>query len=80
MRTGFTLVMPRWNGWTSDLDESAAAFGRYYPARREQMRVAAVVARSLTADPAVLDMLVNDHGPWLAAEYLAVHGRKAPRS
>jgi hypothetical protein len=80
VRTGFTLVMPRWNGWTSDLGESAAVFGRYYPARREQMRVAAVVARSLTADPAVLDMLVNDLGPWLAAEYLAVHGRKAPRS
>ena len=80
VRTGFTLVMPRWDGWTSDLDESAAVFGRYYPARREQMRVAAVVARSLTADPAVLDMLVNDLGLWLAAEYLAVHGRKAPRS
>ena len=77
VRTGFTLVMPRWGGWTSDLGESAAVFGRYYPARREQMRVAAVVARSLTADPAVLDMLVNDLGPWLAAEYLAVHGRKA---
>jgi uncharacterized protein len=80
VRTGFTLVMPRWNGWTSDLDESAAVFGRYYPARREQMRVAATVARNLTADPAVLDMLVNDLGPWLADEYLAVHGRKAPRS
>ena len=80
VRTGFTLVMPRWNGWTSDLDESAAVFGRYYPARREHMRVATTVARTLPADPAVLDMLVNDLGPWLAAEYLAVHGRKAPRS
>jgi len=72
--------MPRWNGWTSDLDESAAVFGRSYPASREQMRVAATVARSLTADPAVLDVLVNDLGPWLATEYLAIHGRKAPRS
>ena len=42
VRTGFTLVMPRWGGWTSDLDESAALFGRYYPQRAEQMRVAAV--------------------------------------
>jgi hypothetical protein len=24
-------------------------------------------------------MLINDLGPWLAAEYLSVHGRKMPR-
>jgi hypothetical protein len=80
VRTGFTLVMPRWGGWTSDLEESAAVFGRYYPARREQMRVAAVIARTPTEDPSVLGMLVNDLGPWLASEYLALHGRKAART
>ena len=46
VRTGFTLVMPRWGGWTSDLGESAAAFGHYYPAQRGQMEVAAEVARA----------------------------------
>ena len=36
VRTGFTLVMPRWGGWTSDLAESAEVFGRYYPERRSR--------------------------------------------
>jgi uncharacterized protein len=79
VRTGFTLIMPRWGGWTSDLDESAALFGRYYPERAAQMRLAAATGRILTADPAVLGVLIDDLGPWLAAEYTAVHGEKAPR-
>ncbi|WP_027941396.1 nucleotidyltransferase domain-containing protein [Amycolatopsis taiwanensis] len=79
VRTGFTLIMPRWGGWTSDLGESAELFGRYYPERAAQMRIAAAVGRAPSTDPAVIDMLVDDLGPWLAAEYLAVHGEKAPR-
>jgi uncharacterized protein len=79
VRTGFTLVMPRWGGWTSDLDESAALFGRYYPERAGQMRLAAETGRTLSADPAVLRLLIDDLGPWLAAEYTTVHGAKAPR-
>ncbi|MFI9543618.1 nucleotidyltransferase [Streptomyces sp. NPDC052016] len=79
VRTGLTLVMPRWGGWTSDLDRSAELFGRHYPERAEQMRVAASVGRTLSPDPTVLGMLVNDLGPWLAAAYTAVHGEKAPR-
>lgn len=79
VRTGFTLVMPQWGGWTSDLAESAAAFGRYYPARAGQMETAAAAGRTPTADRRVLSMLINDLGPWLAAEYVSVHGRKAPR-
>ncbi|MFD0402608.1 nucleotidyltransferase domain-containing protein [Kitasatospora sp. NPDC059811] len=80
VRTGFTLVMPRWGGWTSDLTESAGAFARYYPERAEQMRLAATVARTPTADPTVLKVLTEDLGPWLAAEYTAVHGEKTPRT
>jgi uncharacterized protein len=80
VRTGFTLVMPRWGGWTSDLAESAAVFGRYYPARRAQMRAAAAAAREPAAERPVLAMLTGDLGPWLAAEYVSVHGRKAPRA
>lgn len=79
VRTGFTLVMPWWGGWTSDLDTSAEVFGRYYPGRADQMRTAAALGRSPSAPPAVLGMLIEDLGPWLAAEYLAVHGEKAPR-
>ncbi|WP_055489764.1 nucleotidyltransferase domain-containing protein [Streptomyces sp. TP-A0356] len=79
VRTGFTLIMPRWGGWTSDLDKSAELFGRYYPERAEQMRIAASMGRAPSPDPAVLEMLIDDLGPWLAAEYTAVHGEKAPR-
>jgi ABC-type amino acid transport substrate-binding protein len=79
VRTGFTLVMPRWNGWTSDLGEMAEAFARYYPERAEQLRTAAVLGYAPTADLAVLRSYVDDLGPWLAAEYARVHGTKAPR-
>ncbi|MFJ4689128.1 nucleotidyltransferase [Streptomyces sp. NPDC088789] len=78
VRTGFTLIMPRWGGWTSDLDQSAELFGRYYPQRVEQMRIAASIGRAPSPDQAVLGMLINDLGTWLAAEYTAVHGEKAP--
>ena len=54
-------------------------FGRYYPARADQMNTAAAVGRTPTADRAILSMLIDDLGPWLAAEYVSVHGRKAPR-
>ncbi|MEV6248981.1 nucleotidyltransferase [Streptomyces sp. NPDC051742] len=79
VRTGFTLVMPRWNGWTSDLDRQAAVFGGYYPERAGQMRLAVTTGRSTAPDPSVLGMLVDDLAPWLAAEYARVHGEKAPR-
>ncbi|WP_354641260.1 nucleotidyltransferase domain-containing protein [Kitasatospora camelliae] len=79
VRTGFTLVMPRWGGWTSDLGRCAEVFGRYYPDRADQLRTAAAAGRTPTADPALLRLLVEDLAPWLAAEYLAVHGAKSTR-
>ncbi|MFE2044316.1 nucleotidyltransferase domain-containing protein [Streptomyces sp. NPDC059477] len=79
VRTGFTLVMPRWQGWTSDLREMADAFGAYYPARARQMRAAALLGHAPRGDAAVLRAYVDDLGPWLADEYARVHGVKAPR-
>ncbi|WP_411115298.1 nucleotidyltransferase [Streptomyces sp. 029-5] len=79
VRTGFTLIMPRWGGWTSDLDQSAELFGRYYPEHAHHMSTAATIGRAPSADPAVLSTLIDDLGPWLAAEYTAVHGEKTPR-
>ncbi len=79
VRTGFTLVMPRWNGWTSDLAEMAEAFGAYYPARAARMRAAAVLGYEPVGDADVLRSYVDDLGPWLAQEYARVHGVKAPR-
>lgn len=74
--------MPRRRGWTSDLAESAEVFARYYPdhpERTEQLRPAARAGRAPCADPAVVAMLIDDLAPWPAAEYLTVHGAKAPR-
>ncbi|MFJ3308604.1 nucleotidyltransferase domain-containing protein [Streptomyces sp. NPDC086549] len=79
VRTGFTLVMPRWNGWTSDLREMAQVFGAYYPERAGQMRAAAEYGYEPEGDPAVLRSYVDNLGPWLAEEYARVHGVKAPR-
>ncbi|MGC9543557.1 nucleotidyltransferase domain-containing protein [Streptomyces sp. UG1] len=79
VRTGFTLVMPRWNGWTSDLNDMAEAFGTYYPDRARQMRAAAVLGYEPVGDAGVLRSYVDDLGPWLAEEYARVHGIKAPR-
>ncbi|WP_327430442.1 nucleotidyltransferase domain-containing protein [Streptomyces sp. NBC_01236] len=79
VRTGFTLVMPRWNGWTSDLREMAEAFGAYYPEQAAQMREAAVLGYEPVGDLAVLRSYVDGLGPWLAEEYARVHGVKAPR-
>jgi predicted nucleotidyltransferase len=78
VRTAFTLVMPRWNGWTSDLGEMAEAFAGYYPGRAGQVRRAAVRGNEPTGDPAVLGSYIDDLGPWLAGEYARVHGVKAP--
>jgi len=79
VRAGFTLVMPLWGGWTSDLGESAEIFGRYHPERLAPMRVAAAEGRAPSGDPGTLSALIDGLGPWLAAEYRAVHGEKAPR-
>lgn len=77
-RTGFTLVMPHWGGWTSDLHEMAEAFARYCPQRGGRLRAAAVLGRDPAGDAEVLASYVDDPGPWLAAEYARVHGEKTP--
>ncbi|MFB7494591.1 nucleotidyltransferase domain-containing protein [Streptomyces sp. NPDC056161] len=79
VRTAFTLVMPRWNGWTSDLHEMAEAFGAYYPRRAAHLRTAAGYGYEPVGDPVVLRAYVDDIGPWLAHEYARVHGVKTPR-
>ncbi|MDJ0384480.1 nucleotidyltransferase domain-containing protein [Streptomyces sp. G-G2] len=79
VRIGFTLVMPRWGGWTSDLAESAEVFGGYYPGRAAQMRAAAAEGLDPGADPEVLRTFLEDLGPWLAAEHAARPGRASPR-
>lgn len=77
VRAGFTLIMPAWGGWTSDLDESARLFAAYHPGRAEQMRTAARLARHPSPESADLHLLIDDLAPWLARAYTAAHGTKA---
>ncbi|MFJ6696395.1 nucleotidyltransferase [Streptomyces sp. NPDC091272] len=79
VRTGLTLVMPRWGRFTSELVQSAEVFARYYPERGDEMRKVAYVAGNPTAGRSVLQTYTEDLGPWLADEYVAVHGPKTPR-
>ncbi|MFI5687362.1 nucleotidyltransferase domain-containing protein [Streptomyces sp. NPDC051636] len=79
VRTACTLVMPRWQGWTSDLREMAEVFGAYYPQRAAQLRAAAEYGYEPVGDAAVLRAYLDDLGPWLVEEYARVHGVKAPR-
>jgi hypothetical protein len=77
VRTGFTLVMPRWGGWTSDLFVAARVFGEYYPAQAEAMADAAVLARAPAGDAAIVSDLIGGLGGWLAREYGRTIGVKA---
>lgn len=77
VRTGFTLVLPQWGRWTSDLQESAEIFSGLYPEWGGRMRAASRSARR--PNPATLPLLLDELGPWLAEEYARVHGVKAPR-
>ncbi len=71
--------MPRWGGWTSELDRMAEVFARCYPEWGERIRAAAAVAYEPVADRALLASYTEEIGPWLAGEYARVHGVKAGR-
>ena len=68
VRTGFTLVMPHWRGWTSDLDPCAEIFAQYHPDRAEAMRAARDLARNPSGDRAEVLRVLEVIGAWLADE------------
>jgi uncharacterized protein len=69
VRTGFTLVMPRYRGWTSDLERSAVVFATYYPEQRGAMHAALALARSPSADKRSVLAILDTLGEWLGEEY-----------
>jgi hypothetical protein len=69
VRTGFTLVMPRWRGWVSDLEPCTAVFASYYPDQAGAMRAALSLARDPSGDRAVVLDVLDGIGAWLADEY-----------
>ena len=79
VRTGFTLVMPTLGRLDKRPRRIGGCLRPLLPGAPEQMELAAEAAKATTADREALAMLIDDLGPWLAAEYLATHGRKTPR-
>lgn len=79
VRSAFTLVMPRWGGWTSDLERSAEIAGRYHPEWAADLRRTAAAALDPVPDRELLRMITDDLAPRVAEEYRRVHGVKAPR-
>ncbi|MDE3725004.1 nucleotidyltransferase domain-containing protein [Nocardiopsis sp. N85] len=79
LRSAFTLVMPVWGGWTSDLTRSAEVVGRYHPEWAGPLWRTAEVALDPAADRGTLRMIIDDLAPRVADEYRRVHGEKAPR-
>ncbi|MFD6096934.1 nucleotidyltransferase domain-containing protein [Nocardiopsis flavescens] len=79
VRSAFTLVMPAWGGWTSDLERSARIVGRYHPEWADDLRRTAAAALDPVPDPGLLRMVTDGLAPRVAAQYRRVHGVKAPR-
>ncbi len=72
VRTGFTLVMPRYNGWTSDLDRQVDIFASYYPEQGAAMGLARDLARLPSDDKRVVLDTLDTLGAWLTERYDAV--------
>ena len=69
VRTGFTLVMPRYHGWTSEIVPAAEIFAAYYPEQRAAMEQAAALALSPSSDREVVVPVLDSLGAWLSDEY-----------
>lgn len=73
VRTGFTLVMPRWLGWTSDMELTHRVVTDHYPGWSMPLRRAVTLAR--TPDGDAVDSLL-EFGDDIAREYAAQIGLK----
>ncbi len=79
VRTAFTLVMPRWGGWTSDLGTIGRIVAAYYPHQAAAMTTAIQLANTPSAEQSVMADLLDGFGEWLVGEYDQMIGRKPSR-
>jgi len=75
IRTALTLVMPRWNGWTSDMALTHQVVSGYYPTWREPLRRTIRLAREPEAD--AVEFLL-EFGVLITREYARQVGLKTP--
>lgn len=69
VRTAFSLVMPRDNSWSTDLEVMSQKFIQYYPDRKKEVLTALRWTKSLPRNRKLLFQFMNDFGGWLVGEF-----------
>ena len=69
IRTGFSLVMPRLQSWTTNLETSVDSFIKFYPERATQMQIALEWSKEGSEDKESVIEFINTFGLWLTKEF-----------
>ena len=69
VRTGFSLVMPRTESWTTNMQKSCDTFTYYYPEKKVEMEKALVWSKEGLADATQVLQFLDTFGTWLTEEF-----------
>lgn len=69
VRTGFSLVMPRLESWSTDLQSSYDSFIHYYPEKTGEMSMASDWAKNGSLDKTAVLGFLETFGKWLTEEF-----------
>jgi uncharacterized protein len=69
IRTGFSLVMPRSESWTTDLQTSVDTFANHYPEKTIEMNTALEWAKAGSSDKQKVVEFIDTFGQWLTKEF-----------
>jgi predicted nucleotidyltransferase len=69
IRTGFSLVMPRSESWSTDLQISVDTFLNYYPEKAREINTALEWSKNGSSDKQVIINFINTFGQWLIKEF-----------
>lgn len=69
VRTGFSLVMPRAESWTTNMQKSCDTFTYYYPERKAEMETALAWSKEGSADATQVLQFLDTFGSWLTEEF-----------
>ena len=69
IRTAFSIVMEDENYWTTDLDEMAKIFTKYYPEKKQQINAVLKLAKSESPNRKSATSILNNFGKWVSSEF-----------
>jgi uncharacterized protein len=69
VRTGFSLVMPRSNSWTTNLQTSADTFAYYYPEKAPEMNTSLEWSKVGNENRYIVIEFIDTFGVWLTREF-----------